>query len=571
MPTSQLVLMILSFAGMFGFAGVAVWLWMRQQSAAPARPAAAKPPAKPPAEAKAAAAIVEVTEFVPLPGNREDDSPQPHPHAPAGATATEEPIERTEFIAAPLELIGRGRATHEPAAAPERTEFLAPFGSESAERTAFVPAPAERTAFIEPPVQLSPPPVLVEQRIERPDPVLATAADELVGEPIPTPPASDRVTDLREHFDLAAAALAQLERSDDPARATALHGHLEVLASAPIDPLLELVRPVIADPDPTDARHAAAWLALLQHKSWPAKRALPDLLAELDDHGRSEGLRALASWDDPRAPGLAVAGLEHASSPAARGEWLELFADRGWDPGDAAVDQALAVTDPRLLIAGLRLAGARPPDRVRSKVSAQLFASDPAVRIEAIETALVFAEQSAWLVCRQLARNPAFPRAAELVGLLGSEAELAQLCQAASVAGSAPILWGLGLSGRPLALEACAASLDDDELRSAAQAALALACGQAFDSPTEAREWLAGRAPGVRLIDGVPRTRDALARTLAGSDSPALRRAIARELRIRAGGRVVLTPELRPRAWRRQLDDLLALDVDLNRDFPWHH
>src|SRR5690606_22968479 len=388
--------------------------------------------------------------------------------------------------------------------------------------------------------------------------------------PAPTPAPSDSSVALREHFELAAASLAQLERGDDPQQATALHGHLEVLASAPIEPLLELLQPELATPDPTHARCGAAWLALLHHKTWPARRALPQLLAGLDPIGRTEGLRALASWADPRAPGLAAAGLEHATSEAERVEWLELFADRGWDPGDPAIDRALGSTEPRVSIVGLRLAGSRPVDRVRPRVSAQLFAADPAVRIEAIETALVFAEQSAWLVCRQLARNPTFPRAAELVGLLGSEGELAALSQAAGVGGSASLLWGLGLSGRKVALEVCAAALDDRELRAAAGAALAIACGREFGSADEAREWLGARASSTRMIGGAPRTLAALARILAESESLPLRRALARELRIRARGRVVLTPQLRAQAWRRQLDALLELDVDLDRDFPWH-
>lgn len=372
---------------------------------------------------------------------------------------------------------------------------------------------------------------------------------------------------LREHFELAVAALAQLERREDADQATALHGHLEVLAAAPIDPLLELLRPALADP--LDTRCDAAWLALLHHKSWPARRALPDLLRELDDRGRVQGRRSLASWDDPRAPSLAAAALEQARGGERRA-WLELFAERGWDPGDAAIDEALDTGDPELLILGLRLAGSRRSEQVRAKVSDQLFAADPAVRIEAIETALSFAEQRAWLVCRQLARNPAFPRAAELVGLLGSQSEIVALCQAASAANSTSLLWGLGLSGRAVALQTCAAALADDELRADAQAALTLACGRELESADEARQWLAQAPASARLIGGAPRTLDAIAQTLAKTDSIPLRRAIARELRIRSGGRVFLPAELRPRALRRQLDPLRRLDLDLDRDFPWH-
>jgi hypothetical protein len=509
MPTWQLVVMILSFAGMFGFAAIAIWLWVRQQHAETPPPPAPKPVAIEPQP--------EVTEFVTLPGQREADSPQPF-------TAE---VERTEFIPNPIP------------AQPEHTEFVTPVGLEE--------QPEERTAFI-------------AANFETP-PAATTP-------PAPTSPApqSDGPP-LGEHFELAVAALTRLEQAEDAALATALHGHLEVLASAPAEPLLELLRPIVAAPDTGSVRAAAAWFALFQHKSWPARRALPELLAELDDRGRSEGLRALASWDDPRAPSLAAAGLEHAATEQCS-EWLELFASRGWDPGDAAIDEALGAKDSRLLVAGLRLAGARTPERVRAKVSAQLFASDPAVRIEAIETALSFGEQSAWLVCRQLARNPAFPRAAELVGLLGSETEVAQLGQAVSIAASAPLLWGLGLSGRPLALEACASALDDGELRAAAQTALSLASGLVFESPEAAREWLA-KQTAPRLINGAPRTLTALASALQDSDSLAFRRAVARELRIRTRGRVLSSPELRPRAYRRQLDELRQLDLDLARDFPW--
>jgi hypothetical protein len=527
LSTGQLVLMILCFAGMVGFAAIAVLLWVRQQQPPPAPRPADKPAPKPAVIEPAAIEPViepEPTEFIPLAGQREADSPQLYAPEP----------ERTEFIPSPI------------AAPSENTEFVTPFGlevqpsaPEPEERTEFIPhSDASLPAHVEPP----PPP---------PPPA-----------PIPAPQGGGPV--LSEHFELAVAALAGLEQAEDAAMAMTLHGHLEVLASAPAEQSLGLLRPVVAAPDSASVRRAAAWLALFQHKSWPTRRALPELLAELDERCRSEGLRALASWDDPRGQSLAAAGLEHAT-PEHRAEWLELFADRGWDPGDAAVDQALGARDPRLLVVGLRLASTH----ARAKVSAQLFASDPAVRIEAIETALAFGEQSAWLVCRQLARNPMFPRAAELVGLLGSETEAAQLGQAASIAGSAPLLWGIGLSGRPLALEACASALDDGELRNAAQAALALASGLAFDSPETAREWLA-KQTAPRLIGGAPRTLAALASVLQASDSLALRGAIARELRIRARGRVALTPELRPRAFRRQLDELRQLDLDLGRDFPWH-
>ena len=557
--------MTLSFAAMLGFASVAAWLWLRQRDAPPPATDKGAIPAKArPAEVHREPEPREATEFVAVPGQREEDSPV----TPAGEhtefvpppSEQDEPVERTEFIANPSAL----------RAAPiveERTAFVAPPPAIE-ERTSFVAPPPqlaveERTSFVAPPIFDAPPVVSSQPPLrEAPDsssPRIAPAID---------PPKTDPTAALREHFDLAVVAFATLEQQEDADESTRLHGHLEVLGSAAIDPLLEVVRPALVDSN--DARVGAAWLALLQHKTWPAKRALPQLLAELDERSRTEALRALASWDDPRAASLASAGLEHdAGTPEREVEWLELFATRGWDPGDAAIDRALSSTHARLLVAGLRLAGSRKPEQVRAKVSAQLFASDPAVRIEAIETALVFAEQSAWLVCRQLARNPAFPRAAELVGLLGSETEVAQLCQAASIAGSAPLVWGLGLSGRPIALEACAAALDDTELRAAASAALALALGRELDSPAAVREVVA-KHDAPRLIGGAPRTLAALAKTLADTDSLPLRRAIARELRIRARGRVISTPELRPPAYRRQLDELRSLDLDLNRDFPWH-
>ncbi|MFO7561756.1 MAG: hypothetical protein R6X02_03880 [Enhygromyxa sp.] len=636
MATSQLVLMLLSFAGMFAFAGVALWLWLRQRRAPPVpasqvAAAARTSPATAPKPAPAPEPEPEVTEFVALPGRREDDSPQPHLRGHEGASpvdvavdAAEEPVEGTEFIPAPLEL-----AAHRQGVGEERTEFMqvhhgsgAPMGpstgADDEDRTAFVappepPGPGERTAFVAPPPApvpgepttfVAPPPAPVPGEpttfVAPPEPLApelgerssfeAPPAPELPvapppvsspappapppphvePEPKPVPHASAPIAaELREHFELAVAALAQLEQREDEDLTTALRGHLEVLASAPLDPLLELSRPAIEAPDPTGSRCHTAWLALLQHKSWPARRALPELIAGLDEGARAEGLRALASWDDPRAPGLAVAGLEQAPAEH-RHEWLELFAERGWDPGEAAVVDALRSSDPKLLIIGLRLAGARESGQIQAEVSAQVFATDPAVRIEAIETSLVFAGQSAWLVCRQLARNPAFPRAAELVGLLGSMAEITALCQVASAANSAALLWGLGLSGRPEALQSCATTLDDDELRPAARAALALACGREFDSTASAQAWL-GQAPAsARLIGGEPRTLDAIARALSNSDSIPLRQAIARELQIRSGGRVALAATLRPQAHRRQLDDLRRLELDLDRDFPWH-
>jgi hypothetical protein len=99
---------------------------------------------------------------------------------------------------------------------------------------------------------------------------------------------------------------------------------------------------------------------------------------------------------------------------------------------------------------------------------------------------------------------------------------------------------------------------------------LAIACGCELRSTSNARAWLAQPPAGARLIGGAPRTLDAIARTLAAIDSLPLRRAIARELKIRSGGRVALAAELRPRAFRRQLDALRRLELDLDREFPWH-
>src|SRR5690606_20552422 len=97
---SQLLPMLLSFAAMFAFAGIAVWLWLRQRHAPRSQPSKIVPPKPAPAQNREPERS-EPPEFVALPGQREEDSPDPA----AG--------ERTEFVPPPSELTAHVDAVHE--------------------------------------------------------------------------------------------------------------------------------------------------------------------------------------------------------------------------------------------------------------------------------------------------------------------------------------------------------------------------------------------------------------------------------------------------------------------------
>jgi hypothetical protein len=296
------------------------------------------------------------------------------------------------------------------------------------------------------------------------------------------------------------------------------------------------------------------------------------LLAELDDAHQRAALQLLRSWNDPRAEPLAAASLALARDQDTRARWLDCFAERGWDPGIAAIEAALADADPRLVTAALRLlprSDAAP--RLQPTLAGLLFANHTAVRMQAIEAALAFGNQSAWLVCRQLARNPSFPAAAQLVGLLGTEDEIAEQCRVLEAAPTASLLAGLGLSGRPVVLRACVERFDDPdlELREAARATLTLAAGSSFESSASAGTWLSSQQD-PRLLAGTRRGAAQVTAAL-GTVSEALRRSVARELAIRSRGQVHVDPSLLPHAFARQLAQIQdrVASIDFDRGFPW--
>jgi hypothetical protein len=413
-----------------------------------------------------------------------------------------------------------------------------------------------------------------------PAPAVPAPAAYTTPKHVPSPPAASTASparsaasfDLTEHFSLAAEAFEQLQRATTAGSLEVWRGHLEVLGSIPGEQLHEQLRPELAGPP--NNRWAAALLALLHNKSWAPKRAFGQLLTELDAERRDAAMRVLRSWDDPRGQEIAAAGLELGDTSMLRATWLECFADRGWDPGAKAIVAALADSDPRIVGAGLRsLPNCEHPTSLEPKLASHLFAVAPSVRAQAIETALLFANNSAWLICRQLARNPSFPVAAELVGLLGTATDIDALRGALDTSGSPALLRGLGLSGRRVALDACVTRFDDEDpgTRAAARECLGYAAGQPFESAPEARAWL-DKHEIPRLLGSAARTPAQVLAALADADLP-LRRTIARELRVRSGGRLHLDVDTLPEAWRRQLERLGQTDsfaaIDFERGFPW--
>lgn len=589
----QIVMMLIGFAGMAGFGGAAVWLVMRrhgsnrnratQEQTQPGAVAArAAESASTPASAPAPAPEVhDPTEFIALPNHREEDSPVV---ADTGTAFIEpvfdaaiDPLEATR-LAAP--------AADDAAPAPDKTDLIpAPLAgwqrSASAEPTTIVAPPSEATAFLPPPAEptmfMRPPheapsaePTMLVQPPPAPPPTEPSVSLPRV--PPPEPPRMQPVTpsiDVDEHLRHASEAFERIHTGEaKPGTREALDGHLAVLASTPADELLQRLQP-----GGPMLREQVLLLALLHSESWPARTALGPMLAGFDEARRETALQLLRSWDDPRASSIVGAALAAATSSEQRAMWLRCFADRGWDPGADAIEAAIDDDDPAVLVAGLRLLAR--PDRhphLQSRLTTATYAPDPRVRMQAIEAALASANQSAWLMCRQLARNPSFPAAAELVALLGSEAEVAALCQSLDAEAVPALLRALALSGRPVALRCCVARFEDPDagLREAARAGLALASGRSLDDAAAARDWLDDLDAATRWLGGRPRTGAQVIEALRSTDV-ATRRALARELSIRSRGRVHVDADLLPDAMQRQLDGVQA-DVDgldLDRGFPW--
>lgn len=573
----QTILMALSFATMLVFVGVAVWLWLRQRARATRLPA---PRSK--RQASAPLSAPPVTSAPAPEAVLTPDAVQTRSHEPARASVSGLHLslstidEPTEFVAPPIDeptefvALPHLREPDSPDLDPVGTEIIRVFHGDriappASTPPSFVP---EKTEFIPAPLGLRP-------KFDS-SPPAASAAARRFETPTSVPiPQTERPTptavDLPEHLRLAIDAFEQLQReSPTPAHVDALAGHLDVLGSASASTLLELITPKLArEPD---QHFAGSLLVLLHNKAWPAKLAFPALLAQLDEAHRRVALQLLRSWDDPRAEPLAAASLALAQHLDTRALWLDCFAERGWDPGVAAIEAALADPDPRIVAIALRLLPRCDAAlRLQSKLAGLLFANEPAVRMQALETALAFGDQAAWLVCRQLARNPNFPAAAQLVGLLGTESEIIEQCRAFEAAPTAELLAGLGLSGRPIVLRACVERFEDPDpqLRQAAHDALTLAAGSAFASLTDARTWLSSQQQ-PRILGGTRRWAMQVTAVLRTASEP-LRRLLARELRIRSRAKVHVDASLLPHAFAQQLAQVKqrVAEIDFERGFPW--
>ncbi|KIG17595.1 Outer membrane protein, OmpA/MotB family protein [Enhygromyxa salina] len=545
------------------------------------------------------------TEFItppharePAPDKTEFITP-PHARAPApdttGFVAPPPPDDKTAFVAppppddktafvAPPPPDDKTAFVAPPEPAPDRTAFITPphARAPAPDPTSFVPAPPARapapdpTSFVPAPPALAPPvappsPQMIERPGPVPDPPQKSVIPSAPAAPISARPSAPSI-DLNEHFALAAAAFEQLQTATTSASLQAWRGHVEVLASVPGEQLAAHLRPHLSALP--SHRAAAALLALLHSKSWPARRAFPQLLAELEPDARTGALVVLRSWNDPRALAIAVAALALADTDELRATWLECFADHGWDPGAEAIDAALTHANPQVVSAGLRaLPHCATASSLEPKLANHVFAPDPRVRAQAIETSLLFANNSAWLVCHQLARNPSFPGAAELAGLLGTQAEIEKLCAALVASPTPALLRGLGLSGRHVVLDVCVGHFDDEDadMAAAARASLQAAAGRSFADAPEAKTWLAAQ-PSARLLGGAVRSGKQVLATLASAQPP-LRRAIARELRLRTRARVHLDVDTLPDAWRHQIEQLSHNEafgaIDFDRGFPW--
>ncbi|EDM80008.1 hypothetical protein PPSIR1_20314 [Plesiocystis pacifica SIR-1] len=570
MTGSQLAIMMFSFAGMVLFAGVAVVLYLRQQqlreAAPPPLPVTPKPAAP---QASPIEEPTEPTEFVPARhGGPDPDAPRklgesgtelvPAPHGPEDPEAE---LEATELV-----------PVHHAPPDPEEsgTELVSVHHAPPEERTAFVqphfapepPPPAERTAMVQPRLEPEPPP----QPVPVPAPVPAKPVEAPAAAPEPS-------TDHAHHFDLAVAALAesfeQLRSGAAPGTIESTHarwrGHLAVLHSADLDALSTTLRPALSATEP--ARRSAAWRALLTHRKLSLREQLPELVDGLDGDARAAAVATLASIADPRVERALAVGLEGAQAKGADKAatwrfWLEVATRRGEGPDDDAIAAALASSEPEILALGLRLLPrSSRRDAQRAQADSLVFAPNAAVRTAAIEASVTLGHKGAWLVARQLARNPSFPRITALVASLGTAAELDALAAALERPSLAAAL-ALLASGRAAAFERCAVLVDDQdaltpEEREALSAALAAARGE---GPSQ--------SPEHRLLAGERRTGPTLSAWLRRPESardPLLAHLCA-ELRVRTRGEVDLDPALEPDAWRRRVQaaaaTLEALDLD---------
>ncbi|NVB42464.1 hypothetical protein G6O69_31865 [Pseudenhygromyxa sp. WMMC2535] len=475
--------------------------------------------------------------------------------------ASPEAEDATEFIKPPAQL---------PDAPRDDTTARVPQLQATATASLFAPPSLPPSVFESTPAPTSTPAPLSPAHRE---PATALDGPDLDATATSTDAARPAADPIDEHIRLGAEALSALHRSLGEGRSSATststysawEGHHGVLGCEDPQTLIERLEP-LEDADP---RAIVIVLALLDSERWEPHQQLPALVEGLSPALRTLALRTLASWDAPQASAIFMAGLRASEGKPSWAEWLVLAEAFEEPPPSELVARALATSSAALRCAGLRLL-ARPEvtaalPSAKGSLSTALFDADPEVRGQAIETALVCDNQTAWTLCKQLALNPSYPRITALFAGLGAQAEVEGL--AASLGAPTPTsLRALSHSGYPCAIERCLSAAADPELASPALDGFAEQTG--WPDPggeLDARRAAAERWWGEhrsrfdsarRYLDGAPRTLSQLLDVLARTPDGPLREAACRELRVRSRGALAPYPHLSPDAWLRELDGL---------------
>jgi hypothetical protein len=609
--------MVGGLLAMISLMGLALFLWRRpqQRPAAPPPVNAAPPPviAVPPPVIAAPPPVIaaspsgqpqeEKTEFIPRSAMKADAPRRKSTEFMQRMEVNHrvQPREQTE----PIEFILR----YEPGPAPT------PAGDDS---TAFIPTEEiARMRGASPGAGSSHEPTVAEPRTElipkdelfaKLAPLPSTRVHDLVA-PVATlptwapPPPSAAPTaaplvidipeqELRAQFDDGARALVSyldtIEHGDcdlaalDEGLLRKWQGATEVLALVAQRSFDERLLPVLTARDINPSlRTAAALTGLELHKKVSKGQArILEAAEQLDDVGHAAIVRAVALWDDPGAETLVQKESGRSQGPHQL-NWLRLLAELGVDPGPDLIARCLSAGSPELLAAGIRLLPYFAKGAAEAaRLDRHLFdTKQPELRQSAIETGLFFRRQSAWLICRQIAHDPQYPRSCELLALLGAAGEVESLI-AWAVKSTAPAhaAWCMGLTGRVAGIEGCLARMGE------ADAAVVEAALAGFDAATG----FAGA--GGRLEVAVARAWwdehrskfDSNRRYLAGGTyelpivlsrlhkAPARHRhALALELGLRSAGKMRVRSRALARVQQVQLGHVAGATLAFESGFPW--
>lgn len=339
-----------------------------------------------------------------------------------------------------------------------------------------------------------------------------------------------------------------------------LFAHVEGLVVGR-EPVIErLLVPVVEDPD-DEFRTAAATLAILQGGGVDACAKVLHAFESAEPEGHRGVVRGLIH---ARRSGLIqwLAGdLDRQIGPALIGRLLVLAGHRV-DAGARLVGW-LRADDLELRRAAAVLARHTASTEALGQLVLAMSDADDALRWAAIESGLIRGLPNAWeRVCKEAFAKllrPAHRRAAlAWVAMLGDQATHRRLLADLAVAPTPELIWAVGQSGRPAAVDSVIELLDHPEL---ARLAAEVVCHIAGLSTADERYWLdRGARVGDDELDGLPELDDdELDVELAPTGDDALRLPNPAEIRSWwAQRRAGLDPDVRHLCGRRLDAEQLA-------------